>query len=184
MNLKSIASRAKSAIYADEVPAEQPPQPPAPAFVIPKGQPIVVGDAGFYERIFAATDYTANETVSHLFALAKPLETVITDRNLRIKAVLAQTGISVDAIVGAIDAAIKACGGERAKFEEGINGSRQQLEKQKAEAVDLEAKLFQAKEAIASAQNRLSTNTNGFNNAEIRRKTELDQARAEFLALK
>lgn len=196
MKLKEMADRAKNALIRDDSAVdvvdapEKPILQPNTACLNPQQLAQVApvsalpANSQFYDRVAAATDYTSDPNVQKLLNGAKRLEPLIPDRNLRMKAVLAQSEISVEAVIAAVDAAIKALTGERYKFEQSLNGGRQQLEKQKAEAQELESKWNALRDSIQNAQNKLSSAAADFNVADAKRETELKAARAEFVALK
>jgi len=181
----------KHLIFQDEDETKQPEtvQLPQPSVAVAPSQPAPPSTEfcassksnEMYAKLLSTTDANNVVSLKRIFALATPLTSIIPDQATRLKAALAQSGISPRDASAAVNSLLKNLEAEATRFDHDRQAAAQTIEEgdQKQLAV-LQAQVLTIQARIASLQNDMSEKMKGFEVAYNRRKQELTQLKSEF----
>lgn len=204
MSLKDIGKSIRHAVYEDS-PEEEVKAVPTPA--IESHQPTqfvsepsniafgrgsapitVISQDDLYEKLKKNTSFEFATSIQLLIELQKPLETIIPDPIIRIKAAYAQAKAQKSISDGDIDHDLTKLDGlikrESDKFQAMIQHEREGITSDESHATQLEQQLHDLRVAISDRKTKLDRADTGFSSALARRKNDLSELTNQFTVLK
>jgi uncharacterized protein YoxC len=169
----------------------------APAtFAQPKLTPSTVAeDDDVYRRILARTDFDATEAGATVQKFLAPLASLPMDTALKFKTAVAQasaqTGLTAEKVLGTFDQLEAALDQERDAFtrkaqqfaEREVNGRSQRINEITAQIGKLQQELSTLSTELVQAQTKAAHAEGQFTAAVERRRSEIEQQKAQYAAL-
>lgn len=133
-----------------------------------------------YQKLLSKTNPENLPNLSRVVKLAKPLEGIISDPNLRMKAAFAQAadqGVTVDSVLREIESLFTTLEQELGYFNNVVQGKQ-------SEIVSKEEQLKRLSVDVAQSKAHLDEAIAGFDSAHSRRQNELTALKSQFSSLK
>jgi hypothetical protein len=198
MSLKSIGKQLHHLAYDDEPTAEIEPVPTPP---IASHQPatfqhssdgpistsvgtVTIGQDDLYEKLKKNTSFEYATGIQHIFSMQKPLEPIIPDPVVRLKAAVVQSGMTVIDINHDLDKLENLIKQEADKIQAALQHERENIATEEAHATQLEQQLHDLRTATSDRKNKLDRADTGYASALSRRKNDLADLKNQFAFIK
>jgi len=182
---------------ASAAPAKAPFVPTAAPTSVPTAAPNSTGTDGddAYRRILAKTDFDSTDTGATIQKFLAPLANLPMDAALKFKTAVAQasaqTGLSADKILATFDGLEAALGKEHDAFtlkaqqftDREVNGRSQRISEITTQIGKLQQELSELSTELVQAQSKASNAEAKFTAALDRRRSEIQQQKAQYAAL-
>jgi len=141
--------------------------------------PMTTPSNRYYATLAAKTSPTLMATLQKIYTLAKPLEPIITDRSLRMRAAVAQAGVDITAVSSEFQRLSEILHQESVNFHQELENKKALVATKQQDAAKLEQQLQSLRAEIDDAQTKSAHAEDEFTAAYNQRDSELKQLAQE-----